>query len=234
MKCIIIEDQAPAQRLLKKYIGDVESLELLATFSNAISALDFLQRETVDLIFLDIHLPKISGMDFLRSLPQSPYIILTTAFPDYALESYDFRVIDYLLKPISFQRFVKALSKLPRPAAPNDPPAAEAPTPRDSFFIKSGYEHVRVEQAAICYLKSDADYTEIVTAHKRYLSSESLRHWLEHKLAPQQFVQIHKSYIVNIGQIEKVAGNQIHLHHGEQLPLGRAFKDDFLRRILGQ
>ncbi len=110
MNCIIIEDQPPAQRILKKYIQDIGSLHLKATFSDAIQAMEFLKTEAVDLIFLDIHLPKISGIDFLKAMQNPPHVILTTAFPDYALESYEFNVVDYLLKPFSFQRFVKAVA----------------------------------------------------------------------------------------------------------------------------
>ena len=113
MNCIIIEDQPPAQRILKKYIKDIGTLTLKGTFSNAIDATTFLKTASVDLIFLDIHLPKISGIDFLKMQQNPPPIILTTAFADYALESYEFSVVDYLLKPFSFQRFVKAVSKVP-------------------------------------------------------------------------------------------------------------------------
>ena len=110
--CIIIEDQLPAQRILKKYIEDIGTLNLLATFSDAIKAIDFIKDHKVELIFLDIHLPKLSGIDFLKTLIDPPKIILTTAFPNYALESYEFDVVDYLLKPFSFQRFIKAVSKV--------------------------------------------------------------------------------------------------------------------------
>ena len=112
INCIIIEDQLPAQRILKKYIEDVDSLHLAGVYSNAILALDSLKFSEIDLIFLDIHLPKISGIDFLKSISNPPKIILTTAFSDYALESYELAVADYLLKPFSFQRFVKAVSKV--------------------------------------------------------------------------------------------------------------------------
>ncbi|MGB5228874.1 MAG: response regulator, partial [Eudoraea sp.] len=113
MNCIIIEDQPPAQRILKKFIEDIGSLQLKGVFSDAIQAMEFLKTNSVDLMFLDIHLPKISGIDFLRTMPNPPFVILTTAFSDYALESYDLNVVDYLLKPFSFQRFVKAVSKIP-------------------------------------------------------------------------------------------------------------------------
>ena len=111
MDCIIIEDQAPARRILEKYISDIGTLQLKAAFTDALSALDFLRNEKIDLIFLDIHLPKMSGIDFLKSLSHPPRIILTTAFQDYALEGYELDVVDYLLKPFSFQRFVKAVTK---------------------------------------------------------------------------------------------------------------------------
>ncbi len=234
MHCIIIEDQPPAQRILKQYINDVESLQLKATFADAIQAMEFLKSEPVDLIFLDIHLPKLSGIDFLKTLPHSPAIILTTAFPDYALESYELDVVDYLLKPFSFQRFVKAVAKVPSQnnlgftsAATESHPTI---TPKE-LFIKSGYEHIRVATDDILYIKSDADYTEIFLPLKKYLSSEPLRHWLE-ILNADQFVRVHKSYIVNTARILKVVSNQIYLDNKAVVPIGRAFKDDFAERFL--
>ncbi len=115
IRCIIIEDQPPAQRVLKKYIEDMGTLELKATFADALQAMEFLRKESIDLIFLDIHLPKISGMDFLKVAKNAPSVILTTAFSDYALESYEYDVVDYLLKPYSFERFVQAVSKVTPP-----------------------------------------------------------------------------------------------------------------------
>ncbi len=232
MNCIIVEDQPPAQRILRKYIEDVETLELKATFSNALEAMDFLKTESVELIFLDIHLPKLSGMDFLKSLVHPPNVILTTAFPDYALESYEFDVVDYLLKPFSFQRFVKAVAKVPNEKGSIDNPKETAPhSPPKAFFIKSGYEHIKVHTDDILYIQSDADYTEIVLPKKKHLSSESLKYWLD-TLSASQFVRIHKSYIINASKIEKIAGNQVFLEQGPVIPIGRAYKDDFLNKFL--
>lgn len=230
MTCIIVEDQPPAQRILKKYIADMDSLELKATFSDAIQALDFLKTESVDLIFLDIHLPKISGLDFLKTLKNPPAIILTTAFPDYALESYEFNVTDYLLKPFPFQRFVKAVLKV-SPKKTLSSERKESENIRKEIFIKSGYEHIKIAVEEILYIKSDADYTEIVLSDKKHLSSESLRFWSEN-LSTQFFLRIHKSYIVNTSKIEKFSGNQIQLTGKEVLPIGRAFKEDFLKRFI--
>jgi len=228
MNCIIIEDQPPAQRILKKYIKDIGSLELSGVFSDAIRGMEFLKKEHVDLIFLDIHLPRISGIDFLKMLPNRPHIILTTAFSDYALESYDLDVVDYLLKPFSFQRFVKAVGKVPVSKQVEEP---FTPQVKKEIFIKSGYEHIRVMIADILYIKSDADYTELHLSEKKHLSAEPLRYWLEN-LDTNQFVQVHKSYIINTSQIEKIAGNQVFLADGKSVPIGRAYKDSFLKRFV--
>ncbi len=233
MNCIIIEDQPPAQRILKKYIDDIGSLHLKGAFPDAMKAMAFLKEEPIDLIFLDIHLPTISGIDFLKALPNPPHIILTTAFSDYALEGYELNVVDYLLKPFSFQRFVKAVSKVPpkhHPSAAHASPEADAQV-RKEIFIKSGHEYIRLALDNILYIKSDADYTELHTLGHKYLSSESLRYWSAH-LNADQYVQIHKSYIVNTGHIEKVSGNQVYLSQEGVLPIGRAYKDAFINNYI--
>lgn len=233
MNCIIIEDQPPAQRILKKYINDIGTLELKGTFSDAIQAMIFLKSESIDLIFLDIHLPKISGIDFLKTLVNPPVIILTTAFPDYALESYEFNVVDYLLKPFSFQRFVKAIGKIPlknSTALQANSVEHQQQIPKE-IFIKSGYDYVKVTIDDILYIQSDADYTELITLEKKYLSSESLRFW-EENLYQHQFIRIHKSYIVNTSKVEKISGNQLYLTKSIVLPIGRTHKDLLVQRFI--
>lgn len=238
IRCIIIEDQPPAQRVLKKYIGDMENMVLKATFADALQAMDFLKTETIDLLFLDIHLPKISGIDFLKTLHQKPHVILTTAFSDYALESYEYDVVDYLLKPFSFERFVQAVSKVPAPklAMAKSDASAEtslsdtASTP-DVIFLKSGYEHIKIEVSDIRFIQSDTDYTEVFTSEKKYLSQEPLRYW-EEQLNPNKFVRVHKSYILNISKIQKIVGNQVRLDEITTLPIGRAYKKQFMKNII--
>ena len=231
MKCIIVEDQPPAQRILQRYITDLNSLELMEVFTEPTDALPYLQENDVDLIFLDVHLPKISGMDLLAMLPRGPHVILTTAFSNYALQSYEFNVVDYLLKPFSFERFVKAVSRVPqRSLMAEDATSYKTPTPDTGFFIKSGHEHIRVSIADVLMIRSDTDYTEIYIPRQKYLTQESLKHWLS-ILDSHVFHQVHKSYIVNIQKIEKVAGNQIYCQHGHIIPIGRAFKEDFMRLL---
>lgn len=229
IKCIIIEDQAPAQRILKKFIKDIGSLELCGTFSDALKGLEFLQKEEVDLIFLDIHLPKISGIDFLKTLKQTPEVILTTAFSDYAIESYELDVVDYLLKPFSFQRFVKAVSKVQQRQKETATLVKQDVVQSKEIFIKSGHEHIKIKISDIHFIRSDTDYTELITTDKKHLSNEALKHWVK---TIDQFVQVHKSYIINPTHIAKVSGSQIYLKNGENIPIGRAYKEAFVSKFL--
>lgn len=233
INCIIIEDQPPAQRVLKKYITDIGYLELKATFADALLAINFLKKEPIDLIFLDIHLPKISGIEFLKVLKNKPNVILTTAFSDYALESYEYDVVDYLLKPFSFERFVQAVSKVPskiKEGISTQISIEENQFP-DMIFIKSGYEHIKIEVADIRFIQSDADYTEIITSARKYVSQEPLRYWEEY-LDSKKFVRIHKSYILNISKIQKIIGNQVQFEGNINLPIGRAYKEGFMKLVL--
>ena len=233
IRCIIIEDQPPAQRVLRRFIADMGNMELKAAFTDALHAMDFLKTEPIDLIFLDIHLPKISGIDFLKALKQRPSVILTTAFSDYALESYEYGVVDYLLKPFSFERFVQAVSKIPIPG-PKQSAQLEQEENLSSpevIFIKSGYEHIRIDIPDILYIRSDADYTEIFTAEKKHLSQEPLRYWEEH-LDQKKFARIHRSFLINTSKIEKIIGNRVYLIQKTTIPVGRAYKEGFMKRIL--
>lgn len=229
IRCIIIEDQPPAQRILQKYIIDIGTLELCGSFSDAIQGLEFLKTQSVDLIFLDIHLPKISGIDFLKTIKSPPAVILTTAFSEYAIESYEFDVVDYLLKPFSFQRFVKAITKIKPTTLSEQKEASQSNNVVDEIFVKSGYEHVKIRISDIQYIRSDTDYTELITVEKKYLSNEPLKHWLR---SIDQFVQVHKSFIINPSYIQKVSGNQIHLKNETIVPIGRAYKEAFVNQFL--
>ncbi|WP_299126155.1 response regulator transcription factor [uncultured Winogradskyella sp.] len=226
MNCIIIEDQLPAQRILKKYIADTSTLTLVGAYTDALQAIDVLKSKTIDIIFLDIHLPKLSGMDFLKSLSNPPKVILTTAFQDYALESYEYNVVDYLLKPFSFQRFVKAISKVK-----NDKIDNENSTSLEEIYIKSGYDHIRVKTNEILFIKADSDYTEIHLKNKKHLSSESLRYW-EEFLSKKMFLRLHKSYIINTKKIKKVSGNQVFIENNVVIPIGRAYKNEFTKQLI--
>jgi DNA-binding LytR/AlgR family response regulator len=227
MNCIIVEDQPPAQRILKRYIKDLGTLNLQGTFTDALQALTFLQSEKTDLIFLDIHLPKISGIEFIKTLPNAPSVILTTAFSEYALEGYDLNVVDYLLKPFSFERFVKAVAKVNMATSA----VVDENISPSSVFIKSGHEYINIIIADILYIKSDMDYTEIHTNEKVHVSSETLTFW-EQKLPAELFARVHKSYLVNISKIKKIAGSQLYLVNEKDIPIGRTYKEEFMLKYI--
>ena len=228
MRCIIVEDQPPAQRILKKFIQDVPTLELVELFSDGLSAMEFLNEESVDLMFLDIHLPKINGLDFLKSIPDPPHVILTTAFSEYALEGYNLNVVDYLLKPFSFQRFLQAVNKV---SSKHEIVFKNDNTPLTEIYVKSSHEHIKVLVNDIFKITSDSDYTEIHLEDKKILSNEPLRHWVK-VLRGNQFYQIHKSHIINTKKIDRISGNLVLLTNSTKIPMGRAYKESFLKSIL--
>ena len=233
--CIIIEDQAPAQRILKKYIGDVEQLELKDTFGNALAALEYLKTNPVDLLFLDIHLPKLSGIDFLTILTPKPKVILTTAFPDYALKGYELNVTDYLLKPFSFERFFKAVSKViyrEELVQIVTPPITteNTATTANFLFVKSGVDFQKIEIPTIQFIKSLGDYTQVFTRDRKHIITQPLKYWIE-RLPAEYFCQIHKSCVINVPHIQKVSGSQVYIGK-EVLPIGRTFRENFFKTHL--
>ena len=219
MKCIIIEDQLPAQRVIKKYLEDLPSFHLIGTFDNAISALDFLKSNRVDLIFLDINLPKISGISFLKNLNNPPQVIITSAYSEYALEGFELDVVDYLLKPFSFERFLKAISKTKKENDSNQ-----------SVFVKSDKEFFQVHLNTIQYIKGDDDFTRVY-ADKLFLDTRTLKKW-EDEL-PDSFLRVHKSYIINKEKITRISGQRIFLDE-DAIPIGRTYKEEVLRLIGGE
>lgn len=228
----MVEDQPPAQRILKKFIQDVEVLVLEGVFSDGIKAMDYLKDHEVDLMFLDIHLPKINGIDFLKSLPKAPPVILTTAYSDYALEGYDLNVVDYLLKPFSFQRFLQAVNKLP--ARNSEGPGVRkirGAGGEKELYIKSGHEYVRVHLDDIVYISSDTDYTEIHLSNRKVLSGESLKYWMEQFEGPQ-FLQVHRSYIINCNKVQSLSANQVRMTDDSKIPIGRTYKEEVVRVLL--
>ena len=220
MTCIIIEDQSPAQRILQNYIANDSRLELLGVFADTTEAISILESGTVDLMFLDIHLPTISGIDFLKRRNFNTSIVITTAFQDYALTSYEFDVLDYLLKPFSFDRFKQAVDKVLRYSQ------QDYDDSHGLVYIKSGHTHHKVRTKDILYIKAAGDYTEVKTGSNTILANESLKHW-ELELMNYDFRRIHKSYIINLSRITKVSTNQVSLIGNHIIPVGRSYKQSF-------
>lgn len=230
LKTIIIEDELPAQKVLLKYMADTPQLELIGTFNNAISAISFLQENIVDLVFLDIHLPKLSGLDFLRATSHPPLIIITSAFSDYAIEGYELNVVDYLLKPFSFQRFIQAVSKVLLSQSATVPGSLIQNTHElQDFFIKVDKTFYRISTSKIIYLKSDLDFVKFYTDTESHMVLKSLKHY-EQFLPSPPFLRVHKSYLVNLKRIDMIHGNTIRI--GKiHIPVGRNFKLKLMEAI---
>jgi DNA-binding LytR/AlgR family response regulator len=225
IRCIIIEDQAPAQRILQKYIKQYGMLQLQETFTDPIQALDYLKSHTVDLIFLDIHLPKLSGMDFLKVLDNSPMVILTTAYHQYAVQSYEFDVLDYLLKPISYPRFLKAMEKMNQHTTQRH----ELTQTLGSILVKIGYDYVSISIDDILYIQTDGDYTHLYCTEKKYLVALPLKYWLE-QLPQHLFCQVHRSYLVATRKIEKLSTLSLTINN-QAIPIGRKYKQMIKERM---
>lgn len=222
MNCIIIEDEIPAQRVLKSYIEKVSYLELVGTFNAALKAYDTLNSQEVDLIFLDINLPDISGLSFLRTLKNPPTIIMTTAYPDYAVESFEFEtIIDYLVKPFSLERFLKAIQKTQRIHTKIVETVVEKSN-SDTLFLNVDKTFHKVQFQDIFYVESERNYLTLVSKQQKLSFIGTLRTWKE-KLPEPQFIQIHKSFVINKDHVEKISGNEVYIHD-KRIPIGRTFK----------
>jgi len=229
LHCVIIEDQGPAQRILQRYVDQVPFLRLCGTFGDGISSLDVLRKQRIDLLFLDINLPKISGLDFLRTLQHPPKVILTTAYPEYALEGFELAVLDYLLKPFSFDRFFSAVSRALPDREVSGAPPQEIQETDDFIFVKVDKNLMRIDFTDILFIKAEGDFVSLYTVRERYLLSQTLKYW-KAVLPARDFMQVHRSYMLRVEAIQRIQGNTIYTARGE-LPVSRQFRDQLLARI---
>ncbi|MRS02455.1 response regulator transcription factor, partial [bacterium] len=198
-RCLIIDDEPLAIKLIKTHLSKLDSFEVAGECSNALKAVEFLKREHIDLMFLDINMPEITGLDFLKSLPNPPYVIITTAYREYAIDGYDLDVIDFLLKPISFERFLKAINRYCNRSNPfhkNANGHTSAPEAMQ-VFIQDGKNIYKIQYTDLLYLEGFGEYVKVVTVSKTHLVRDSLSDF-EQKLHADHFQRIHKSYIVNL------------------------------------
>jgi len=222
VKCLLVDDEPLAIRLLQKHIGQLDFMEVIAVCNNAVKALELVNSQQVDLLFLDIRMPGISGLDLLRTLSQPPATILTTAYREYALEGFELEVIDYLLKPVTFDRFFKSVERYLKHrngAAVPLPPATEPAF----IYIKSGYKHIKIDTADISYIESSKDYIRVYTRDKEVLAKYKISD-LEKDLAGKGFLRIHRSFIVNIKNITAFTTTDIEIGNRE-LPIGESYKE---------
>lgn len=232
LNCLIVEDEPLAAEVLEEYVQQTPQLHLVAVCIDALFALEILQKQTVDVIFLDIHLPKLKGLDFLKTLTDSPQVILTTAYHQYALEGYELDVVDYLLKPIAFNRFLQAVNKLRLPAAepaPSGPVIAKGARPYRFFNVNK--KNVKVFLDEILYIESLKDYLRIHTTSLSHVTKGQLTE-VEKELADLPLLRIHRSYLVSIAHIEAYNATQVEIG-GRVLPIGRSYKELVWRTLNG-
>jgi DNA-binding LytR/AlgR family response regulator len=231
MKCIIVDDEPLAIEILESYVARIEELELTGTFRNAIAAFSFVQQNPVDLIFLDIEMPKLSGIEFLKTLKNPPKVIITTAYRDYAIEGFELEVVDYLLKPIPFERFLKSVGKVLHSRI--EAPAASQAAAQDSFiYFKVDKKMVKTRIADILYIESIKDYVKVRTADKEIITQQKIS-YLDESLPRQQFLRIHRSFIVNLDRIDAYTATDVEISKFK-VPIGRNYKSDVMKVLSKQ
>lgn len=221
IRCLIIEDEPVAREILRQYITDAPGLVLSGECEDAISALTFLKETEVDVLFLDVNMPKLSGISFLKSLDKAPQVIITTAYSEYALEGYELDVVDYLLKPFSFERFLKATNKLT-----NSNTASSQDT---NITVKADGKTYRISTSEILFVEAMGDYVTLHTETQKLTFNTSLKAFYD-QLSDPAFVRVHKSYFVNLRKIDFVEGNQIQIGKNI-LPVGNSYKAGFQERF---
>lgn len=222
IKCIVVEDEPLAAKVLSEYIADTPFLQLQGIFKDAILATEYLRENSVNLIFLDIHLPKLKGMAFLKTLTAPPAVIITTAYHQYAVEGYDLNVTDYLLKPFEFERFLVAVNKV-KAAQGEKLTNTDNREVKDHLFLNVQKKKVKLSFSEIIYIESQREYIKIVTTKGEYLSKMST-HEIEDLLPGHLFKRIHRSFIVSVSKISSYTAEEVEVN-GILIPVGRGYKD---------
>lgn len=226
-RCLIIDDEPLARQLLESHVRQVKTLQVVGTCETAIEAFELLHREQIDLLFLDIQMPGITGLNFLKSLKNPPKVIFTTAYMEYAVEAFELEAVDYLLKPITFERFIKAIQKIG--TQKEIPPVPQSQPSDEAIFIKVQKRLLRIAYPDIFYIEGFGDYIKVVTANTVHTSYSTLNK-IGELLPEQQFMRIHKSFIINLRHIQFVEGNLVRILDKE-LPLGVTYKEALYKKL---
>lgn len=232
LKCAIIDDEFLARKYLKDYVGKLPMLELVGDFNSPLKAMEVIKSGGVDLLFLDIQMPDITGIEFLKTMDRAPHVILTTAYEEYALEGYELNVVDYLLKPFSFERFLKAVNKVQELEEKNQKIQSGSPElsdvnqkpqlKEDHLIIRADRKLYKINYEDLIYIEGQKAYVTFHTKKKNITALASLRE-LEEQLPSSHFLRIHKSYIVSIHKMDSLEGNQVEIG-GQRLPVSRSYK----------
>ncbi len=231
VRCLTVDDEVPALELLRRHIGQIEDLEIVAECNSAVKAFELLKKEEIHLIFLDIQMPVLTGIDFVRALKHPPRIVLTTAYRDYAVEAYDLDIVDYLLKPISFDRFFKAVERYYQRIAPlansgvRDVPGLQG----DYLFVNINKKNHKLIFADILYVESLKDYVRIHTINARHVVKGNIGSFYK-QLPKDQFIRIHRSFVVSKSRISAFGAMELELQD-VCLPIGPSYREDLINAI---
>lgn len=232
-RCLIVDDEPLARELIKSYVAKLENFEIVAECSDAMKALNVLRAKTVDLIFMDIQMPQITGIEFLKTLKHAPKVIVTTAYREYALDGFELDVVDYLLKPITFERFLKSVNKFYQMNQDDVQLVASQggeKGPDEMFiYVKENKKVIKIYLSEIKYIEGLSEYVQIYTDKRKVIVKTSLTQ-MEEKLPSEQFLRIHKSYIISVNKIEAFTANTIEIQNKE-LPIGRSYKNVVLNLL---
>lgn len=222
IKCLIVDDEQIAQQIVEQYIMQTPELTLVTKCRNALEAFAKLEQHSIDLIFLDIEMPLVNGLSFLQTLTKAPKVIFTTAYPNYAVQAFDLDVVDYLLKPFSYERFLKAVKKVKEPAV-----ITTENNDDGHLLVKEKGGLIKVPHSQIIFIKASKDYVKIVTNDQQYLASFTMKS-LETLLPPNKFVRIHKSYIAGLRHVKIIKTDEVVMEASHVLPLSISYKEDLL------
>ncbi len=223
INCIIIEDEPLAQELLKQYVLDHPDLHLTGLFVNPVEAMSIVESSQIDLLLLDINLPKISGINYYKSLIRKPLVVFTTAYPEYAVDGFELEAVDYLVKPFPFERFMKAITKV-KDKLNKHPNQSE-----EVLVIKADKKLFRIPYTQLCYIESLRDFVKIHTEDGSILCSDTLRS-LNQSLPENKFLRIHKSYIINLDKVDFMEGNQLSINN-KKIPIGQAYRPGIVKKF---
>lgn len=220
INCLVVDDEPLARDLLSDYIKDTPRLRQAASCSSALEALEVMKSEQIDLLFLDVNMPRLDGISMLKSLRVKPVVVLTTAYAEYALEGYDLEVCDYLLKPFSFERFLKAVGRVESYLFP----VGESGSSGERLVVKSDKRTWSLELASVQCIEGSGDYVTIHSTDRRILVHDTLKS-MESELPSASFCRIHKTWIVNRGYIDFLEGNRVFMTNGREIPVGKTYKE---------
>jgi len=237
IKCLIVDDEQYARKLIAGYINKIPELELAGECKNSMEAIASLRNEQIDLMFLDIQMPDLTGVDLLKTLTTKPVVIFTTAYKEHALEGYELDVIDYMMKPIAFERFVQGVNKamdfirMKIQSNPTELVRNKTNTDDNTLIIKADYKFYRIKYSDILYIEGLKEYVTFYTVQRKYVVHESLKH-LEEILPLSRFMRIHKSYIINKDKVDSMYGNIIEIKDTE-IPIGKSYADEAKKSLFG-